>query len=123
MWACTGLVLLATTVRGTNGAMYCVPWRMRISGFRYVTGPSANDPGVFIDDIKVYSFDAMRTVAADTPDTLPQCLGASRHVGVLLLGHGDGLFRQRLDGESVRTGRSHHLGRAVHAPRSVLRTM
>jgi hypothetical protein len=46
--------------------------------FRYVTGSSANDPGVFIDDIKVYSFDAMRTVAAEIPDTTAAVFGVPR---------------------------------------------
>ena len=46
--------------------------------FRYVTGPSLNEQGVFIDDMKVYSFDAMRTVAADIPDTTAAVLGVPR---------------------------------------------
>jgi hypothetical protein len=46
--------------------------------FRYVTGPSINGQGVFIDDIKVYSFDTMRTVAADIPDTTAAVFGVPR---------------------------------------------
>jgi hypothetical protein len=46
--------------------------------FRYVTGPSINEQGVFIDDIKVYSFDTMRTVAADIPDTTAAVFGVPR---------------------------------------------
>lgn len=46
--------------------------------FRYVTGSSANDPGVFVDDIKVYSFAAMRTAADDIPDTTAAVFGIPR---------------------------------------------
>jgi hypothetical protein len=46
--------------------------------FRYVTGPSINGPGVFLDDMKVYSFDAMRTVASDIPDTTAVVFGVPR---------------------------------------------
>jgi hypothetical protein len=46
--------------------------------FRYITGPSFNKQGVFIDDMKVYSFDAMRTVAADIPDTTAAVFGVPR---------------------------------------------
>ncbi len=46
--------------------------------FRYVTGSSANDPGVFIDDVKVYSFATMRTVANAIPDTAAAVFGVPR---------------------------------------------
>jgi len=47
--------------------------------FRYATGSSANDPGVFIDDIRVYAFDALRTVAEDIPDTSAAVFGLPRN--------------------------------------------
>jgi hypothetical protein len=46
--------------------------------FRYVTGSSANDFGVFVDDIKVYSFATMRKVASATPDTAAAVFGVPR---------------------------------------------
>jgi len=46
--------------------------------FRYVSDAAINGQGVFIDDIKVYSFDAMRTVAADIPDTTAAVFGVPR---------------------------------------------
>ena len=46
--------------------------------FRYVSGAYTNGQGVFIDDIKVYSFDAMRTVASDIPDTTAALFGVPR---------------------------------------------
>ncbi len=46
--------------------------------FRYVSDAGINGQGVFIDDIKVYSFGAMRTVAADIPDTTAAVFGVPR---------------------------------------------
>jgi hypothetical protein len=46
--------------------------------FRYVSGANTNGQGVFIDDIMVYSFDAVRTVAADIPDTTAAVFGVPR---------------------------------------------
>jgi hypothetical protein len=46
--------------------------------FRYVTGASLNEQGVFLDDIKVYAFDTLRTVAADIPDTTAAVFGVPR---------------------------------------------
>jgi len=46
--------------------------------FRYVTGEYTNRQGVFVDDIKVYAFDAMRTVAAGIPDTTAAVFGVPR---------------------------------------------
>ncbi len=45
---------------------------------RYVTGARQNEQGVFIDDIKVYAFDALRTAAADIPDTTAAVFGVPR---------------------------------------------
>jgi len=45
---------------------------------RYVTGPSVDEDGVFIDDIKVYSFDTMRTVADSIPETTAAVFGVPR---------------------------------------------
>ena len=46
--------------------------------FRYVSGADTNGLGVFIDDIKVYSFDTMRAVATDIPDTTAAVFGVPR---------------------------------------------
>jgi hypothetical protein len=46
--------------------------------FRYVTGPSGNEQGVFIDDMKVYSFDTVRTVASGISDTTAAVFGVPR---------------------------------------------
>jgi hypothetical protein len=46
--------------------------------FRYITGPSFNKQGVFLDDMKVYSFDTMRTVASGIPDTTAAVFGVPR---------------------------------------------
>ena len=46
--------------------------------FRYISDAGINGQGVFIDDIKVHSFDAMRTVAADIPDTTASVFGVPR---------------------------------------------
>lgn len=46
--------------------------------FRYVSDAGINGQGVFIDDIKVYSFDAVRTVATDIPDTTAAVFGVPR---------------------------------------------
>ena len=46
--------------------------------FRYVSDAGISGQGVFLDDIKVYSFDAMRTVAADIPDTTATVFGVPR---------------------------------------------
>lgn len=48
--------------------------------FRYVSDGAINGQGVFIDDIKVYSFDAMRTVATDIPDTMASVFGVPRDI-------------------------------------------
>jgi hypothetical protein len=46
--------------------------------FRYVTDASVNGQGVFIDDMKVYSFDTVRTVAGGIPDTTAVVFGVPR---------------------------------------------
>jgi hypothetical protein len=46
--------------------------------FRYVTGASLNEQGVFLDDIKVYAFDTLRTAVADVPDTTAAVFGVPR---------------------------------------------
>jgi hypothetical protein len=46
--------------------------------FRYVSGAYTNGQGVFIDDMKVYSFDTLRTVAANIPDTSAAVFGVPR---------------------------------------------
>jgi hypothetical protein len=46
--------------------------------FRYVSGANTNGQGVFIDDMKVYSFDTVRTVASDIPDTTAAVFGVPR---------------------------------------------
>jgi hypothetical protein len=46
--------------------------------FRYVSDGGTNGQGVFIDDMKVYSFDTMRTIAADIPDTTAAVFGVPR---------------------------------------------
>jgi len=46
--------------------------------FRYVSDAGINGQGVFLDDIKVYSFDAMRTVATGIPDTTAAVFGVPR---------------------------------------------
>jgi len=43
--------------------------------FRYVSDADSNGQGVFLDDMKVYSFDTMRTVAAGIPDTTAAVFG------------------------------------------------
>ena len=46
--------------------------------FRYVSGAHTNGLGVFLDDIKIYSFDTMRTVASDIADTTAAVFGVPR---------------------------------------------
>jgi hypothetical protein len=46
--------------------------------FRYVTGPSVSGQGVFLDDMKVYSFGTMRTVASAVRDTTAAVFGVPR---------------------------------------------
>jgi hypothetical protein len=46
--------------------------------FRYVSGAHTDGQGVFIDDMKVYAFDTMRTVAAHIPDTTVAVFGVPR---------------------------------------------
>jgi len=46
--------------------------------FRYVTDEYINGQGVFIDDMKVYAFDTLRTAAADIPDTTAAVFGVPR---------------------------------------------
>jgi len=44
--------------------------------FRYISdADTTNEWGVFLDDIKVYAFDTMRTAAADIPDTTAAVFG------------------------------------------------
>ena len=45
---------------------------------RYVTGPSLNEQGVFLDDIKVYAFAGLRTAAERTSDTTAALFGVPR---------------------------------------------
>ena len=46
--------------------------------FCYVTGPSLNEQGVFIDDIKVYAFDTMRAAVVGIPETTAAVFGVPR---------------------------------------------
>ncbi|MCX6841144.1 MAG: clostripain-related cysteine peptidase [candidate division WOR-3 bacterium] len=46
--------------------------------FRYVTGASIYGRGVFLDDMKVYAFDTLRTVAEGIPDTTAAVFGVPR---------------------------------------------
>jgi hypothetical protein len=46
--------------------------------FRYVTDPALNEQGVFLDDIKVYSFDSLRPAALATTDTTALVFGVPR---------------------------------------------
>ncbi|MBM3312965.1 hypothetical protein FJY70_00045 [candidate division WOR-3 bacterium] len=46
--------------------------------FRYVTNASVNGQGVFLDDIKVYAFAALRAAAKDIPDTTATVFGVPR---------------------------------------------
>ena len=46
--------------------------------FRYVTGASLNEQGVFLDDIEVYAFDTLRMAAVAIPDTTAAVFGVPR---------------------------------------------
>jgi len=46
--------------------------------FRYVSDHSINGQGVFLDDIKVYSFGGLRVAASGTPDTTAKLFGVPR---------------------------------------------
>lgn len=58
-----------------NERRYLLPAGARYLRFRYVSNAGINKQGVFIDDIKVYSFGTMRTVADGIPDTTAETFG------------------------------------------------
>jgi len=58
-----------------NERRYLLPAGAKYLRFRYVSNAGINRQGVFIDDIKVYSFGTMRTVAEGIPDTTAYVFG------------------------------------------------
>lgn len=64
--------------RSWHERRYVLDSAARYLRFRYVTNASLNEQGVFLDDIKVYAFDTMRTAAADISDTTAAVFGVPR---------------------------------------------